>query len=281
MSEDKKASATHYARTRAELAGALGYDVDRLTAAQELRLDNVVALKLVSDTMRAALLRGEQVDHRELLAVTDGLAKLLPKEREPEPTIDERDDPHARLMAIIDGWIANHEAEKAERRAEGLPANELEAAQMRVAELEAENARLRGEPLPGPESEGVIDPPTSAITPPSEQPGRNLRVGKQVGPDDHKVTRRKPVVDATAEPVTTVDGKPVSPGSKVPPGNWGTVSGDEAKRRMAAVNNDRSIEHKIMSEPSRVSGEPEPSLANESWRFPNPGHWGGDKGTEW
>src|SRR5262249_27823466 len=47
-----------------------------------------------------------------------------------------------------------------------------------------------------------------------------------------------------------------------------TVSGEEAKRRMAAINNDRSLEFKIMQEPSRVAGEPEPSLGNESWRFP-------------
>jgi hypothetical protein len=67
----------------------------------------------------------------------------------------------------------------------------------------------------------------------------------------------------------TVDGKAAPPDSKVPPGNWGTVNGDESKRRMASVNNDRSLEFKIMSEPSRVSGEPQPSLGSESWRFPN------------
>jgi len=34
------------------------------------------------------------------------------------------------------------------------------------------------------------------------------------------------------------------------------------------VNNDRSLEFKIMQEPSRVAGEPQPSLGNESWRLP-------------
>jgi len=34
------------------------------------------------------------------------------------------------------------------------------------------------------------------------------------------------------------------------------------------VNNDRSLEFKIMTEPSRVAGEPQPSLGNEPWRWP-------------
>jgi hypothetical protein len=147
----------------------------------------------------------------------------------------------------------------------------LDALPPTLEEAHAEIERLRGNPdalkfWAGPESERGITPSESDVVPPGEQPGRNLRVGKQIGPDDHKVTRQKPTIDAKAEPVTTVDGKPVPAGSKVPPGNWGTVSGDEAKRRMAAVNNDRSIEHRIMSEPSRVSGEPAPSLGNEWWR---------------
>src|SRR5262249_39765264 len=44
---------------------------------------------------------------------------------------DAGDDPHERLMRIIDNWIEANEAERAEeeaaRRAQGLPATELEA----------------------------------------------------------------------------------------------------------------------------------------------------------
>ena len=68
---------------------------------------------------------------------------------------------------IIDNWIANHEAEKAERVAQGLPANETEALRLENASLREEVARLRG--LPAPEGERVIDPPTSDIVPPGEQ----------------------------------------------------------------------------------------------------------------
>jgi len=246
----------HYERVRREVAEELGFNPDKLSALQAARVDVVFALKLDLDEMRAKLFAGEDVDRAAMRAIADTLEKYLPVQPKPAEPVDIHDDPHARLMAIVDAWIANHEAEKAERVAAGLPADAKDA---RIVELEAENARLRGESAP-------IDPPTSDIVPPSEQTGsRNLRVGKQVGPDDHKAMRRRPVIEA--EPVTTVDGKPVPAGSKVPPGNWGTVSGDEAKRRMAAVNNARSIEHRIMTEPSRVAHEPVPSLNNEPWRF--------------
>ena len=89
-------------------------------------------------------------------------------------------------MRIIDNWIANNEAEKAERVAQGQPANETEALRLENASLREEVARLRG--LPAPEGERVIDPPTSDIVPPGEQ-GR-LYVGPPPppGPDDPKPT---------------------------------------------------------------------------------------------
>jgi hypothetical protein len=214
-------------------------------------------------------------------SVADTLERYLPAQPKPEPALDPRDDPHGRLMAIIDNWIANHETERAERAAERA-AQGLDALPVTLEEAHAEIERLRGNPdalkfWASPESERVVTPGEADVVPPGEQ--GECYAGKRFTPDDMKVMRPKPVIEA--QPATTVDGKPVPPGSKVPPGNWGTVSGDEAKRRMARVNNDRSLEHRIMTEPSRVSGEPAPSLNNESWRFPNPGHWGGDKGTEW
>jgi hypothetical protein len=278
----KKSS--HYARTRKELAAALGYDVNDLSAVQEMKLDNAVALKLVSDGLRAALIRGEEVDHKELLAVTEGLQKLLPREPEPAPVVDPNDDPHGRLMRIIDAWIANHELEKSERVAAGLPADAKDA---RIVELEVEVARLRG--LPAPDGDRVIDVPTSAITPPSEQTGgRNLTRGMRRGPDDPP-PRSTAVIDAKAEPVERMpDGTPCPPGGmwcpvrrRVVPIEPVARSGAETKASMDRVNARRDIDHKIMSEQSRVAHEPAPSLGNESWRFPNPGHWGGDRGTEW
>lgn len=272
-----KANTAHFKTVRRELAEELGFDPDNLSALETMRVDVVFGLKSTLDEMRRRLLQGEKIDVTEMRSVADTLERYLPKQPEPE-SADPRDDgAHERLMAKIDNWIANHETERRERAAEraemGLPPLpvDLETAQREIEHLREENQALKfwaddAKALSAPESERVITPSESDVVPPGEVPGRNLRTGKQVGPDDHRV-RPKPVIDAKAEPTTTVDGKPVRPGSKVPPGNWGTVSGDEAKRRMAAVNNDRSIEHRIMTEPSRVAHEPVPSLNNEPWRF--------------
>jgi len=43
-------------------------------------------------------------------------------------------------------------------------------------------------------------------------------------------------------------------------------SGAETKASMERANANRALDHQIMNAPSRVSGEPQPSLGNESWR---------------
>src|SRR5262245_4995327 len=108
---------------------------------------------------------------------------------------DDGDDPHENLMRIIDNWIEADEAEKAERVAAGLPADELEAAQMRVAEFEAENARLRGLPAP----ERVITPGEADVIEPSR-----LYIGPQRGPDDPP-PRSTAAIDGKAVPTGTTD----------------------------------------------------------------------------
>jgi len=191
----KNESATHYVRTRDEMAEALGLDTDNLSALQELRLDTAVGLKLASDALRAALMRGEEVDHKELLAVTDGLAKLLPREREPDAAVPAlyKQDPYKVLEDIVDRWIAADEADRRERGL-SLRIHDEEAQQRRIDDLELELVRLRGaqpHALPAPESDrGVIDPPTSAITPPSEQSdsARNLYRGAPRPPPGYDST---------------------------------------------------------------------------------------------
>jgi hypothetical protein len=247
----KNPNAAHFQAIRRELAEELGYDPEKLTALESMRVDVVFGLKSSLDEMRAALYRGEPIDTGEMRSIADTIEQYLPPQPKPEPALDPRDDPHARLMRHIENWIEAQELNKrdaeAERVAQGLPADSKDA---RIAELEAENARLRGEPLTGPDGERVIDPPTGDIVPPGEQPGRNLRVGKQVGPDDHKAAP-KPVIEGKA--------MPVPPQAK---------SGAETKAQMARVNADRSLEYKIMNAPSRVAHEPKPSNGTESWRFP-------------
>jgi len=271
----RKESAAHHARTRKDLAESLGYDVGRLTAVQELKLDNAVALKLVSDGLRAALLRGEEIDSAELLKVTEGLQKLLPREAEPEPAtpaIYRRDPYQVLLDEIAERWrvaeAANQADQAAERARLGLPEDPKD---FEIAALRAEVERLRA--LPG--AERVITPPTGDIVPPGEQPNRPEAQRYWNGGQDNP----KPPVTIEGK----VEGSWRGPQDGPPPwlrksepvtkrvngGPPQTVSGDEAKRRMAAVNADRATPHRIMSQ-------------GGSEKFPQPesgGHfWGGPTG---
>jgi hypothetical protein len=285
-----------YRKIRAELAAMLGFgsDPDAISIDQAMRLDVVMGLKSALDGLRAKLYRGEQVDVAEMKQLADTLERFLPKLPEPEPVDHRSDGAHERLMRIVDNWIANHEAEKAERAAERA-AQGLDALPDTLEAAHAEIERLRvGNPdalkfWAGPESDRVVTPGEADIVPPGEQTGgRNLRIGKRPGPDDPK-PRSTAVIDAKAEPVELMpDGSRCPPGGRWCPTLRRVVpippvarSGEETKASMARVN-DRSLDYKIMSEPSRVAGEPKPSLGNESWRFPShPRHWQGDKGTEW
>src|SRR6516164_8887691 len=148
-------------RARRESAEMLGLNPDSLTPADRLRCELIAALRAAVDDELAKTVDARSADLAKLIVAVEALTKFL-AEAKPDPhRLDEGDDPHGRLMRIIDNWIANHEAEKVERVAAGEPADELEAAQMRVAELETEVARLRG--LPAPEGERVIDPPTADV----------------------------------------------------------------------------------------------------------------------
>ena len=146
-----------------------------------------------------------------------------------EPDVD--DDPHERLMRIIENWIAADEAERTEeeaaRRAQGLPATELEAKDLRIASLEAEVAHLRAK-------HGDAEP---------------IVEGEIVAP----------------EQVPIVEGEIVAPEqvpADVKPAPTGTVSGAEAERRRLAVNADRSAYQQQGLRPA--GGEP---WRGHTWRF--------------
>ena len=174
-------------RARAESAELLGLNPDKLTPAGALKCELVSALRSVVDDELGKVDRANAADLSRLIVAVEALTKFLKESPADERSEDDEDgDPHERLMRIIDNWIAADEAEKAERVAQGLPANETEALRLENASLREEVARLRG--LPAPEGERVIDPPTSDIVPPGEQ-GR-LYVGPPPppGPDDPKPT---------------------------------------------------------------------------------------------
>ena len=181
-----------------------------------MRCELISALRAAVDDELAKVTSSRSADLGKLIIAVDTLTRFL-AEAKPKPEVAQSvytQDPHKVLEDIVDRWIAADEAQRAEdeaeRRAQGLPANELEAAQMRIAELEAENARLRGEDLkalPSPPEARAITPSESEIIPPGE------------------IEDRPPATPPVAK------------------------SGDETKAQMARVNSDRSIEHRVMGNP--------------------------------
>jgi hypothetical protein len=198
-------------RARAESAELLNLNPDTLTAPQALRCDLVSALRLVIDDELARATRGSGGDLNKLCLAVDRLTEFLrdasPAEVDPDPF--EGVDPHKRLEEIVTRFFAAKEAERAEkaaeRRAQGLsePFADLAAAQARIDELEAllaGNDRLGGDSpkaLPSPSAK-VITPTESDIVPPGEI--GEFYVGHRPGPDDHRATRRPPVIDGEVIP---------------------------------------------------------------------------------
>jgi hypothetical protein len=58
MSDDR---AELFVSLRASTVALLGYDVDNLTAAQKIRVDRAIALRLVIDDAQARQMRGEVI----------------------------------------------------------------------------------------------------------------------------------------------------------------------------------------------------------------------------
>jgi len=258
----KKVTADRMKRARDELCAVLGYgdDPEALTVDQNMRVDLVLAMKVALDDMRAALFRGEAIDHGKMMSLAESIERYLPAASKPDPIPGiYKQDPRKVMEGILDRWLAADEQERAEQ---GLsPRIHDEAAlQRRVDDLERELVRLRGaqpHALPAPaleadESDDVIDPPIGDIVPPREQSDnpRNMRPPSGADP--------KPPVTIDA------DGKPLRPGSQLVNGKVVPIppqarSGAETKAQADRVNADRGTVHRIMTAPSRVTGEPAPS----------------------
>jgi len=255
------------ARARREAAELLGLNPDKLSAGERLKCELIAALRSVVDDELGKVDRANAADLGRLIIAIETLTKFLaeakPKDGEQHSVF--RKNPYEVLDNLAQRWRAADEADRAER---GLPPRvhgEAET-QKRIEELEAENLRLRGQggqdpkALPAPEAkaERVIDPPTSAITPPGEQ---SDRAANGAYAPDLKGPR----------PGMTIDGKVIPPQAK---------SGAETRAQADRVNSDRSIVHKIMTEPSRVAHEPQPSSPMTT--FGDSGfYFGGNKGRSW
>ena len=198
-------------RSRQEAALLLRLDPTNLSPSDVLRCDLVASLRLVVDDASATVLDGRAPDLARLLTATETLIRLLPSEP-PKPE-SQRDDPREVLWNII--------KEGRDRLAEGYEGydgkcRQIEALQGEVAALKAQLVGAGLAPaLPDVPMGGfAINPPTSAIVPPSERAECDL--GPQRGPDDPK-------------PPVTIDAKAkVVPPAPPAPQNWDDTDSGKA-----------------------------------------------------
>jgi len=249
----------------------------------------VSALRLVIDDELARAQSSSNADLGKLSTAVEQLQTML-REANPAkpddgiPAIYKR-DPYKVLEDVVGRWIEVDEQDRAEK---GLSPriHDEEAMQRRIDDLEAELVRLRGaqpHALPASDGERPIDVPTSAIMPPGEQSDRPENQRYASGADNPKV---KPPTIIDAEPVTTwPDGRPLPPGGQLVDGKIVPIpprakSGAETRAQQDKVNADRATAHRIMTQPSRVSGEPTPSTPLNT--YGDSGFiWGGEKGRAW
>jgi hypothetical protein len=86
------------AQARREAAALLGVDIERLSPADNLRVDMVSALRLVIDSEQASVLDGGSADLGKLNVAVQSLIALLPGRELPEPASN-REDPREAMWA--------------------------------------------------------------------------------------------------------------------------------------------------------------------------------------
>src|SRR5262249_60732603 len=121
--------------------------------------------------------------------------------------------------------------------------------------------------FPAPEAERTIMPTAGDVVPPSEQSDTPANMGAPIGtaPKQPTVIEGKPL-----RPGMGPDGKPIPPQAK---------SGAETEAQRQRVNSDRSLFHKVMNAPSRVSHEPTPSSPMTTYGDGNSSfYWDGPTG---
>jgi hypothetical protein len=130
------------AEARKEAAVLLGVDIERLSPADNLRVDMVSALRLVIDHEQANVLSGNQADLGKLNTAVASLIALLPGHELPEPAPAEGGPSDPRTIM----W----ENYKQMRDCGALHGEDYDGKVRRIAELEAEIERLKaGTTAPG------------------------------------------------------------------------------------------------------------------------------------
>jgi hypothetical protein len=100
MSDDQ---ARRFTLLRASTAKLLGYDDDdQLTAAQQIRLDRAITLRLMIDDLQARQMRAEVIDVKAFVSASEDLERMVGGNPETSTTGHDFTGARAELMALLD-----------------------------------------------------------------------------------------------------------------------------------------------------------------------------------
>ena len=154
-------------RMRAVTAKLLGYDLEHLTPAQQIRLDRAASIRLMLDDVQGRLLAGLEIDMAKFCAASEALERMLGGNPDQQTTTGQHDDfagAREELIAFL-----SDRAEKLEYKAE----------RARTASLEAQSGGSKLEPPASPQHDQGIAPtvtnvsvetPAAVLMPADEQP---------------------------------------------------------------------------------------------------------------
>jgi hypothetical protein len=173
-----------YVKARSEIIALFGWNVDKLSPDQTLRLDCAVALRLALDDLQGRVVRGESIDVAKMLTAADALSRLLPPAALAAPP-EEANTPDPRTI-MWETYLGMR------RRGELFDlASTFEGRGRRIAELEAEVAALKAAAAaPREDSKMSCDLPADA----------GARVGNVVKLRDNPVRRAAPAAPPKPEP---------------------------------------------------------------------------------
>jgi hypothetical protein len=135
-----------YAKARSEIIALFGWNVDKLSPDQTLRLDCAVALRLALDDLQGRIVRGELIDVAKMMTTAEALSRLLPPAVLAAPPPEHREDPRQYMWRTYLGMRQRGEIGDAV-----VEAREVDRLRARVAELEAQLAgRAPDEPSAAP-----------------------------------------------------------------------------------------------------------------------------------
>ena len=145
-----------YARLRVETAKMLGLDISALSAADEVKVGKVAGLRLELDRLQSAQMRGEPIDPKQLVSISELLESALrPAEVVATNGGSRAEEAREKLAELLHGAAMAKEFEREQKIAEAMIREE----QVMAAEA------FNGMPVPVPHVEAMPTATDGTVVP--------------------------------------------------------------------------------------------------------------------